>query len=57
MVDFGSVTTGFSVLREDAWVQINVDDIFKEVDCEQEYSFNDPPLRESAKERVLLYED
>ena len=53
VVDIGSVTPGLSLLREGAggaWVHNNINGIFGDVDCEHESSFNEPSVRESAKE-------
>ena len=57
VVDIGSVTPGFSLLREGAWVRNNVDGIFSDVDCKYESSFNDPSVREGAKERVRFCDE
>ena len=52
VVDIGSVSPGYSLLKEGAWVRNSIDGIFSDVDCERESSFNDPPVREGAKERT-----
>ena len=49
VVDIGMVTPGYSLLRDGAWVRDSVVAILGDVDCQQESSFKDPPVREGAK--------
>ena len=56
VVDIASVTPGYSLLSEGAWVRNNINGLLSDVDCEHESSFNDPPIRERAKERAGFYE-
>ena len=49
VVDIGMVTPGYSLLRDGAWVRDSVAAIIGDVDCEQESSFKEPQVRESAK--------
>ena len=49
VVDIGMVTPGYSLLRDGAWVRDSVAAILGDVDCQQESSFKEPQVRESAK--------
>ena len=52
VVDISMVTPGYSLLQDGAWVRDSVTAILGDVDCQQESSFKDPQVRESAKVHI-----
>ena len=49
MVDIGTVMPEYSLPWEGTWVRNNFASILGDVNCQQESSFKDQPVREGAK--------